>query len=75
MHRPYPIILGSAYQQIDNFSLFYPCEFTPEYTGIPPVYPNEQPNKTIGGGFVDTFVSTVHGPTLFLWATASAAYR
>lgn len=55
--RPYPIILGSAFQQVNNFSLFYPTEFTPEYIGIPPVYPNEDPNKTIGGGFVDTYVS------------------
>lgn len=50
-------MLGAAFQQVDNISLFYPCEFTPEYIGIPPVFPNEQPNKTIGGGFVDTYVS------------------
>ena len=59
--RPFPIVLGSLFQKvgegINGTSLFYPCEFTPEYAGVPPVYPNEQPNKTVGGGFVDTYVS------------------
>lgn len=55
--RPFPIVLGSLFQKVNTTSLFYPCEFTPEYIGVPPVYPNEQPNKTIGGGFVDTYVS------------------
>lgn len=38
-------------------SLYYACEFTPEYIGIPPVFPAEQPNRTVGGGLVDTYVS------------------
>jgi len=50
-------VLGSLFNDINNMSLFYPCEFTAEYIGIPPVFPNEQPNKTVGGGLVDTQVS------------------
>lgn len=53
-------MLGSLFQKVNTTSLFYPCEFTPEYVGVPPVFPNEQPNKTIGGGFVDTYVSHWH---------------
>lgn len=48
-----------------SLNIYYPpplsptttVEFTPEYIGVPPVIPNEQPNKTVGGGLVDTIVS------------------
>jgi hypothetical protein len=54
-------VLGSLFNHVDNMSLFFPCEFTPQYIGIPPVFPNEQANKTVGGGFVDPVVSSAAG--------------
>jgi hypothetical protein len=50
------VVLGSLFNRVDNASLFFPVEFTPQYIGVPPVIPNEQSNKTVGGGFVDPVV-------------------
>ncbi|KAF6255568.1 hypothetical protein COO60DRAFT_1661215 [Scenedesmus sp. NREL 46B-D3] len=52
--RPFPIILGSLIGGASPQSSFYPVEFSPLYTGSPPVHINcTDPARTIGGGFVD----------------------
>eukprot|EP00775_Hariotina_reticulata_P001277 gene1277-1617_t len=52
--RPFPIILGTIFDKVDNQPRFYPFEFTPLYVGCPAVAPDTaNPSNTVGGGFVD----------------------
>eukprot|EP00878_Enallax_costatus_P000930 GHUV01001060.1.p1 GENE.GHUV01001060.1~~GHUV01001060.1.p1 ORF type:complete len:719 (+),score=173.97 GHUV01001060.1:262-2418(+) len=52
--RPFPIVLGTIFGRTKNTSYFAPIEFTPLYIGCPPALVNtSNPNRTVGGGFVD----------------------
>lgn len=47
-------MLGTMFTRMKNTSYFAPIEFTPLYIGCPPALVNtSNPNRTVGGGFVD----------------------